>query len=186
MNEIADLQSQLNPRQKEILSDTIRAGGELEVINDQLKGWDFAPATREQVDTFFRVYSKDRWSRRLDLAAQEADTIMALVRQSTGQIPDAVLAALGQITFGKIASGKVEAEDLAKFTALFLRAKAPDRAERALDIQAEKARRAHRNATERALDAFARELPQNPAALEAFQQLKNQLLDQTEHLEETL
>ncbi len=175
---------QLKGKQKEDLSDLLRSGSDLEAINSQLQDWELAPVSRKEIDEFFRIYSRDRWTRRLDLAAQEADTILTLVRNSSDQVPEAVLAALGQTAFSKIASGKIEAGDLVKYTSLFLRAREQNRAERALIVQTERARVASRTSTEKALDAFARELPQHPAALEAFQQLKNQLLDQTEHLEE--
>jgi hypothetical protein len=174
----------LSATQKETLLDLLRAGNDLEIINTYLQDQELPPTSKQEVAEFFQLYSRERWTRRLDLAAQEADTILTLVRQSSGQIPEALLAALGQAAFSKIASGKIEAGELTKYTALFLRAREQDRSERALELQGEKLHLSRRNATEKALDAFARELPQNPAALAAFQQLKTQLLDQTDHLEE--
>ena len=44
-------------------------------------------------------------------------------------------------------------------------------------MQADKARHAQRTSVEKALDAFATDLPQNPAAHHAFQQLRRQILD---------
>jgi len=163
----------------------LREGADYDAIAMRLQDADLPSATRKQIDQFFVAYAHERWTNRIDRAAVEADALIALVRRSPGQISEAVLAALGQEAFRQIASGKVESASLARYTQLFLRAREQDRSERALQIQNERLRLAVRNNTERALDAFARELPQNPAALEAFQQLKNQLLDQTEHLEET-
>jgi hypothetical protein len=175
----------LPQEQKENIFIWLREGSDHDAINLRLQDAGLPSATRQDVDLFFTAYARERWTRRIDRAAEEADALIALVRRSPGQIPEAVLAALGQEAFRQIASGKVESADLARYTSLFLRAREQDRAERALDLQNEKLRLARRNATEKALDAFARELPQNPAALEAFQNLKNQLLDQTEHLEES-
>jgi hypothetical protein len=175
----------LPDNQKEDLFIHLREGSDDDVIRDRLLENGHLPATRPQIDHFFKTYARERWTKRIDRAAQEADALIALVRRSPGQFSDAILAALGQEAFRQVAGGRVEAGALAKYTSLFLRAKEQDRAERALNIQTEKLQLARRNATERALDAFARELPQNPAALDAFQNLKTQLLDQTEHLDET-
>ena len=183
-------ESSVNPllalaqEQKENIFIWLREGSDHDAINLRLQDAGLPAATPREINSFFTEYARERWTRRIDRAAEEADALIALVRRSPGQIPEAVLAALGQEAFRQIASGKVESADLARYTSLFLRAREQDRAERALDLQNEKLRLARRNATEKALDAFARELPQNPAALEAFQNLKNQLLDQTEHLEE--
>ena len=175
----------LPQEQKENIFIWLREGSDHDAINLRLQDAGLPSATRREIDQFFTAYAHERWTRRIDRAAEEADALIALVRRSPGQIPEAVLAALGQEAFRQIASGKVESADLARYTSLFLRAREQDRAERALQLQNEKLRLDHRTATERALDAFARELPQHPAALAAFQHLKNQLLDQTEHLEET-
>jgi hypothetical protein len=175
----------LPQEQKENIFIWLREGTDHEGITLRLQDAGLPSATRQEVDQFFTAYARERWTHRIDRAAEEADALISLVRRSPGQIPEAVLAALGQEAFRQIASGKVESADLARYTSLFLRAREQDRAERALQLQNERINLSRRNATERALDAFARELPQNPAALEAFQQLKNQLLDQTEHLEET-
>ena len=175
----------LPQEQRENIFIWLREGSDHDAINLRLQDAGLPAATRREIDQFFTAYAHERRTRRNDRAAEEADALIALVRRSPRQIPEAVLAALGQEAFRQIASGKVESADLARYTSLFLRAREQDRAERLLQLQNEKLRHDHRNATERALDAFARELPQHPAALEAFQQLKNQLLDQTDHLEET-
>jgi hypothetical protein len=185
MNTSANPLLNLPHDQKEDIFSLMRDGFEYDIIKSRLRAADLPPATDDEVEIFFADYARERWTRRVDRAAEEANALISLVRRSPGQIPEAVLAALGQEAFRQIASGKVESADLARYTSLFLRAREQDRAERALDLQNERLVLARRNATEKALDAFARELPQNPAALEAFQQLKNQLLDQTEHLEET-
>lgn len=174
----------LPQKQKEDIFIWLREGCDHDAINLRLKEADLPPASNREIEEFFTAYAHERWNRRIDRAAQEADALITLVRRSPGQIPEAVLAALGQEAFRQIASGKVESADLARYTALFLRAREQDRAERALAVQTEKARAAQRNSTEKALDAFSREISQNPAALEAFHHLKNQLLDQTDHLEE--
>jgi hypothetical protein len=174
----------LAQEQKENIFIWLREGSDHDAINLRLQDAGLPFATEREINSFFTEYAHERWTRRIDRAAEEADALIALVRRSPGQIPEAVLAALGQEAFRQIASGKVESADLARYTSLFLRAREQDRAERALDIQSERLLLARRNATEKALDAFARELPQNPSALAAFQNLKNQLLDQTDHLEE--
>jgi len=174
----------LSEAQKEDLFVYLREGADDEVIFEHLAEYGCPRPTRRQLDHFFKLHAQERWTKRIDRAAQEADALVTLVGRSPGHFSDAILAALGQEAFRQIAGGKVEAGALAKYTSLFLRAKEQNRAERALDLQNKRLLLARRNATEKALDAFARELPQNPAALEAFQNLKNQLLDQTEHLEE--
>jgi hypothetical protein len=185
MNEtIANPLLSLPQEQKENIFIWLREGSDHDAINLRLQDAGLPSATKSQIDLFFTEYAHERWSRRIDRAAEEADALIALVRRAPGQIPEAVLAALGQEAFRQIVSGKVESADLARYTSLFLRAREQDRAERALDLQNEKLRLARRNATEKALDAFARELPQHPAALAAFESLKKQLLDQTEHLDE--
>ena len=170
--------------QKEDIFSLIRDGFEYDIIKSRLPTTDLPSATDAEVKDFFGQYARERWTRRLDRAADEADALISLARRSPDQIPEAVLTALGQEAFRQITSGKVNPTDLARYTSLFLRAREQDRAERALDLQNERLLLARRNATEKALDAFARELPQHPAALAAFENLKNQLLDQTEHLEE--
>jgi hypothetical protein len=174
----------LAQEQKENIFIWLREGSDHDAINLRLQDAGLPSASRREIDLFFTAYARERWTRRIDRAAEEADALIALVRRSPGQIPEAVLAALGQEAFRQIASGKVDSADLARYTSLFLRARDQNRAERALELQNERLLLARRNATEKALDAFARELPQNPAALDAFQNLKNQLLDQTQHLEE--
>ncbi len=100
------------------------------------------------------------------------------------QVSSGILAALGQEAFRQIASGEVAPEAIGKITTLFLKARSDDRAEQMLALRREKLKHDWKTETEKVLEAFARELPQYPAALEAFEHLKNQLLDQTEHLEE--
>jgi hypothetical protein len=174
----------LSEAQKEDLFVYLREGADEEVIQEKLSELGCRSYVRRQVDQFFKIYAQERWTKRIDRAAQEADALIQLVRRSPAQFSEGVLAALGQEAFRQIASGKVEADALAKYTSLFLRAKEQDRAERALLIQGERLRATQRNATEKALDAFARQIPKNPGAFEAFKKLKEQLLDQTEHLEE--
>lgn len=175
----------LTQEQKEELFIWLREGSDHDAINLRLRDHELPTASRREIDQFFTAYARERWSRRIDRAAEEADAIIDLMRRSSAQIPDAVLAALGQEAFRQISSGKVESKSLAQYTALFLRAREQDRSERALHIQSERLDLARRNATEKALDAFARDLPKNPAAQEAFQNLRAQLLDQTDHLEES-
>ena len=164
----------------------LREGCDHEAVNVRLKDRELPAATPRQIDQFFTSYAHERWNRRIDPAAQEADALIALVRQSPSQIPDAVLAALGQEAFRQISSGKAEAASLARYTALFLRAREQDRAERALAVQTDKIRQQQRTSVEKALDAFARDLPENPTALQAFQNLKHQLLTPSETPEEAI
>ena len=184
MNESPNPLLSLPQEQKENIFIWLREGSDHDAINLRLQDAGLPNASRREIDQFFTAYARERWTRRIDRAAEEANALTALVRRSPGQISEAVLAALGQEAFRQITSGRVDSADLVRYTSLFLRAREQDRSERALDLQNEKLRLARRNATEKALDAFARELPQHPAALAAFENLKNQLLDQTEHLEE--
>jgi hypothetical protein len=174
----------LTQEKKEKIFSLLRDGIDYDAITALEAKFQLPAATPPQVDQFFTTYARERWTRRVDRAAEEADALMGLVRRSPDQIPEAVLAALGQEAFRQIASGKADAAELVRYTSLFLRAREQDRSERALGLQGEKLLLARRNATERALDSFARELPQNPAALEAFENLKRQLLDQIDHLPE--
>jgi hypothetical protein len=169
--------------QREDLFIWLREGADYDAINIKLLDKDLPPATPREIDQFFRAYARERWERRVDRAAQEADALISSMRRTSGNLPEAVLAALGQEAFRQISSGKAEANALTRYTALFLRARDQDRAERALLVQAEKARHAQRTSIEKALDAFARDLPQNPAALEAFANLKRQLLETEEPIE---
>jgi hypothetical protein len=155
----------------------LREGSDYDAINIKLLDKGLPTATPREIDHFFRTYAHDRWTRRIDRAAEEANALIASVRRSPGNMPEAVLVALGQEAFRQISSGKAEAQALARYTALFLRARDQDRAERALAVQTEKIRHTQRTSVEKALDAFAHDLPQNPAALKAFQQLKQQLLE---------
>jgi hypothetical protein len=166
--------------QREDIFIWLREGADYDAINIKLLDKDLPAATPREIDQFFRAYARERWERRVDRAAEEANALMTSMRRTPGNLPEAVLAALGQEAFRQISSGKAEASSLTRYTALFLRARDQDRAERALVVQAEKARHAQRTSVEKALDAFARDLPQNPAALKAFQQLKQQLLESTE------
>ena len=174
----------LPQEQKEKTFLWLREGADYDAIDIRLRDADLPAATHEEIDDFFKSYAHERWTNRIDRAAQEANALLNLVRQSPNEIPEAILAVLGQEAFRQISSGKVDSADLARYTALFLRAREQDRSERSLHLQNEKLLLARRNATERALDAFARELPKNPSALEAFENLKRQLLDQTDHLPE--
>ena len=185
MNETNPLLS-LPQDKKENIFIWLREGSDHEAINLRLRDHELPAATKDEINFFFTEYARDRWTNRLGRAAQEADAIISEVRRSGGQIPEATLVALGQEAFSQISSGKIKSEDLARYTSIVLRAREHDRSERALDLQTQKFHHARLNATEKALDAFARELPQNPAALEAFQNLKAQLLDQTDRLEETV
>lgn len=172
----------LTEDQKEDLFDWFRDGFDYDAINHRLQEHNLSCASPADIDQFFHIYGRDRWSRRLGRAALEADMLIELVRKSPGNIPEAVLAVLGQETFRYLARGKISGPDLARYTALFLRAREQDRT---LEFQNKKFQAANRNATERALDAFAKNLPKNPEALTAFEHLKETLLDQTEHLEES-
>jgi hypothetical protein len=163
--------------QREDIFIWVREGADYDAINVKLLDNGLPSATPREIDHFFRAYARERWERRVDRAAQEADALMTSVRRTPGNLPEAVLAALGQEAFRQISSGKAEAASLTRYTALFLRARDQDRAERTLLFQADKARHAQRTSVEKALDAFARDLPQNPAAHQAFQQLRQQLLE---------
>jgi hypothetical protein len=163
--------------QREDIFIWLREGADYDAINIKLLDKDLPTATPREIDQFFRAYARERWERRVDRAAEEADALITSMRRTPGNLPEAVLAALGQEAFRQISSGKAEAAALTRYTALFLRARDQDRAERALVVQADKARHAQRTSVEKALDAFARDLPQNPAALKAFQDLKQQLLE---------
>jgi hypothetical protein len=164
----------------------LREGADYDAINVKLLDKDLPAATPREIDQFFRAYARERWERRVDRAAEDADALMDSVRRNPGNLPEALLAALGQEAFRQISSGKAEAAALTRYTALFLRARDQDRAERALAMQTEKARHAQRTSVEKALDAFARDLPQNPAALQAFEHLRRQILESaTEPLVET-
>jgi hypothetical protein len=155
----------------------LREGADYDAINVKLLDKDLPAATPREIDQFFRAYARERWERRVDRAAEDADALMDSVRRNPGNLPEALLAALGQEAFRQISSGKAEAAALTRYTALFLRARDQDRAERALAMQTEKARHAQRTSVEKALDAFARELPQNPAAHRAFEHLRRQILE---------
>jgi hypothetical protein len=171
---------------KESIFIWLREGCDHEAVNVRLRDRDLPAATKREIDQFFKAYAHERWTRRIDRAAQEANALVALVRQSPSQIPDAVLAALGQEAFHQITSGRADPASLARYTSLFLRARDQDRAERALAVQTDKIRRQQRTSVEKALDAFARDLPENPAALKAFHHLKQQLLEQPEPPEDAL
>ena len=168
--------------QREDIFIWLREGADHDAINIKLLDKQLPAATPREIDQFFRVYARERWDRRVDRAAQEADALIGSMRRTSGNLPEALLAALGQEAFRQISSGKAEAAALTRYTALFLRASDQDRAERALIVQAEKARHAQRTSVEKALDAFARDLPQNPAALQAFQHLREQLIEATQEL----
>ena len=166
--------------QREDIFIWLREGADYDAINLKLLDKDLPAATPREIDQFFRVYARERWERRVDRAAEEANALIGSMRRTPGNLPEALLAALGQEAFRQISSGKAEAAALTRYTALFLRARDQDRAERALVVQTEKARHAQRTSVEKALDAFARELPQNPAAHTAFQQLRRQILESAE------
>ena len=172
----------LPQEQREDIFIWLREGADHDAINIKLLDKQLPPATPREIDQFFRVYARERWDRRVDRAAEEADALIGSMRRTSGNLPEALLAALGQEAFRQISSGKAEAAALTRYTALFLRARDQDRAERALIVQAEKARHAQRTSVEKALDAFARDLPQNPAALQAFQHLREQLIEATREL----
>jgi hypothetical protein len=171
--------------QREDIFIWLREGADYDAINIKLLDKDLPAATPREIDQFFRAYARERWERRVDRAAEEANALMSSMRRTPGNLPEALLAALGQEAFRQISSGKAEAASLTRYTALFLRARDQDRAERALVVQTEKARHAQRTSVEKALDAFARDLPQNPAAHQAFQHLKQQLIEATEIPAET-
>jgi hypothetical protein len=170
----------LPQEQREDIFIWLREGADYDAINVKLLDKDLPTATPREIDQFFRAYARERWERRVDRAAEEANALMTSMRRSPGNLPEAVLAALGQEAFRQISSGKAEASALTRYTALFLRARDQDRAERALVVQTERIRHAQRTSVEKALDAFAQDLPQNPAALKAFQQLRQQLLEPAE------
>jgi hypothetical protein len=151
----------LPQEQKEKLFIVIREGAHLDAINLHVQEYGISSVTKSQVDSFFAEYARERWTGRLGRAADEADAIISQVRQTRGQIPEATLVALGQEAFSQIASGKATPEDLARYTSIFLRAQEYDRSERALDLQIKKFDLSRRNATEKALDAFAREFHEN-------------------------
>ncbi len=181
MNETNPLLS-LSQEQKENIFIWLREGSDHEAINLRLRDHELPAATADEINVFFTEYARDRWKNRLGRAAEEADAIIDQVRCSGGQIPDATLVALGQEAFSQITSGKTKPEDLARYTSIVLRALEHNRSERALHLQTQKFHHARRNATEKALDAFAKQLPKNPEALAAFENLRDQLLDKTEHL----
>lgn len=173
----------LSDDEKENLFFKLREAVSPHVVEEHLRLLGLAETPREQIDAFFRHYAEQRWSNRIERAAQEANALVRLVQENSGQFSEAMLAVLGQEAFSQIAKGNVNPDVLAKYTALFLRAKEQDRAERALSLQQEKARLSYRTKTETALDAFAKDLPKNPQAHAAFQALRAQLLEQIDHLE---
>jgi len=156
-----------------------------DAVQQVLKDQGVEGVTRAHLDDFFQQEAESHWEKRIERATQEANALVQLVEKSPVSFSSGILAALGQEAFRQVASGEVEAEAMGKMTTLFLKARSDERAEQMMELRREKWGRDWRSQTERALDAFARELPQNPAALKAFQQLKNELLDETEHLEDT-
>ena len=109
--------------QKENIFIWLREGSDHEAINIRLREKNLPPATEREINSFFTQYAQERWHNRLGRAAVEADAIISQVRQDRGHIPEATLAALGQEAFSQIASGKATAEDLARYTSMFLRAR---------------------------------------------------------------
>ena len=184
-NAATNLLLRLPQKDREDIFIWLREGADYDAINIKLLDKDLPAASPREIDQFFRAYARERWERRVDRAAEEASALISSMRRTPGNLPEAVLAALGQEAFRQISSGKAEAAALTRFTALFLRARDQDRAERALLVQADKADHAKRTSIEKALDAFARDLPQNPAALKAFNHLRQQILEPLEAIAET-
>ncbi len=94
-----------------------------------------------------------------------------------------MLAALGQEAFRQIASGKVEPGVLAQFVHLFNRVRSDHRAEKTLKAKLQKQKEDLRSKTERALDAMAKEIRQNKAAVEAFAALRSEMLENVDQME---
>jgi len=155
-----------------------------DAVQHMLKDQGIADVSQAQLTEFFQLEAENHWEKRIERAALEANALVQIVEKNPVQFSSGILAALGQEAFRQIASGEVAPEAMNKMTTLFLKARGDERAEEMLKLRREKWRRDWRTQTERALDAFAQELSNHPAAREAFEQFRNHLIEQGESLED--
>lgn len=138
--------------------------------------------SREELSDFFQHEAEGHWEKRIERAALEANALVQLVEKNPVHFSSGILAALGQEAFRQIASGEADPNAMTKMATLFLKARGDERAEQMLEMRREKWMRDWRSQTEKALDALAGELSENPGAREVFNQLKAQLLDSQEEI----
>ena len=155
-----------------------------DAVQHMLKDQGIADVTQAQLTEFFQLEAESHWEKRIERAALEANALVQLVERNPVRFSSGILAALGQEAFRQIASGQVDPDAMNKMATLFLKARGDDRAEQMLALRREKWKHDWRTQTEKALDAFARDLSKHPVTLEAFEQFKKQLIEQGENLEE--
>jgi len=147
-----------------------------DAVKQMLADQGIADVTDEELNEFFASEARMHWERRLQRAATEANALVTLAEQNPVKFSAGILAALGQEAFRQIASGEVAPEAMARMTHLFLKARADERSDHLLDLRREKMELDRRTQTEAALEAFAAEIEKHPAAREAFEALRAELL----------
>jgi len=135
-----------------------------------------ADVTDRELEEFFESEATAHWQRRLSRAATEANALVTYIETHPVKFSAGILAALGQEAFRQIASGEVSPEAMGRMTNLFLKARADERSDHILELRREKLALERRTQTEAALEAFAAEIEKDPAAREAFEKLRLELL----------
>jgi hypothetical protein len=151
-----------------------------DAVQHMLKDQGIADATQEQLTEFFQLEAENHWEKRIERAALEANALVQLVERSPVKFSSGILAALGQESFRQIASGQVDPDAMNKMATLFLKARGDDRAEQMLALRREKWSHDWRSQTEKALEAFAKEVEEHPAARAAFEALRRELFESVE------
>jgi hypothetical protein len=136
--------------------------------------------TDAELNEFFQSEANSHWQRRLQRAATEANALVGQMEAHPTRFSRGILVALGQEAFRQIASGDLAPESMTRIVNLFLKARGDERADEALELRREKLRRDWHDQTEKALEAFAREIEKHPEARAAFEALRLELLRKEE------
>ena len=136
--------------------------------------------TPYELTEFFQLEADFHWQRRIQARGAGGERADSLVEKNPVRFSSGILAALGQEAFRQIASGEVNPDAMTKMANLFLKARGDERAEQSLEMKREQMRQNWRSATERALEVFAEEVKEQPAAQRAFETLRDELLQAAE------
>ncbi len=144
-------------------------------IQEFLAEVDRPDVTQDQLEEFYRIQVEKHWTRRIEQAVMEADTVVRLAEGSSDRISSAILAALGQETFRQIASEQITPEAMNRLASVFLRARADDREDEIHTLKKEQLRQDVMGRVSLALEKFSEDVDRHPTLRPAFENLQQEL-----------
>ena len=166
------IRSELFARLRECVSD--------DVIRAWMRREKLPEVTSKQLDNFFDVEADNQWRKRCGRATAEANALVRLAEDSVPKFSAGILAALGQEAFRQVVRGEVDPATVGRWATLFMKARSDERTDQMQELRREKLRHELEEQVEHALEKLAEEVERHPAAREAFEALRRELIEHRE------